>query len=81
MRNVFCKKYSYCLDECIKRQALDFSCAGCQRFEGASTSAQDFLGACLLLARLYLPEAYQAYQDVVMRERVQKGGLEDGTNS
>jgi len=63
LRNIFCKKYSNCLDDCIKKQSLDFDCNDCHDFENEKLgiSIQEFFGACVLLSKLFMPEAYQEY--------------------
>ena len=77
MRRVFCKKYSDCLSNCVEQQSQDFDCTDCPNFERVNTSLQDVLGAFLLLARLYLPKAYKAYQDFVVHERGIKNPRDD----
>ena len=83
-RQVFCKNYSSCLNGCLERDDQSFDCEGCLDFEieKAPISAKEFFSECLLLAKLYLPKAYQAYQDYAMREReMKKGGSKNDANS
>jgi len=63
MRNVFCKKYPGCLRECVELHYEDFECENCLDFELDKTgiSAKEFFGACVLLARLFLPKVYMEY--------------------
>ncbi|RZB36318.1 MAG: hypothetical protein SRB2_02143 [Desulfobacteraceae bacterium Eth-SRB2] len=63
MRNVFCPKYSRCLDIAVKEGLKDWSCHGCKyEHQKTGVSIRDFWGSILLLARLYLPEVYNEYR-------------------
>lgn len=43
MRNVYCKHYSRCLDDCIGRGLKDFDCTGCERFESVPVTLRDVI--------------------------------------
>jgi len=69
MRKVFCTKYSRCLDSAIEAEVLDFDCSGCKHFtEDKGIPVADFLGCCILLSRVFMPDIFKEFQKSRMAE-------------
>mgnify|MGYP001314975992 CR=1 FL=1 len=67
-RNIWCPGYDKCLEKAISSD-IPFDCRGCDREndrEGENID-YDLFGCCLLIAALFCPEAYNAYQLERMR--------------
>jgi len=61
-RNPFCPYYDKCLNKTVQQDLPDFTCSGCEHEnKKKKMRVQDIWGSCLLISKLFLPDAYQEY--------------------
>ena len=62
-RNVWCPKYSDCLNEAIKIEKT-FDCRGCkfEKNQDGKEGTFDNFSYCLLFVAMFFPEIYKAYR-------------------
>lgn len=72
-RNVWCFRYSECLDTAVKTAKL-FDCSGCAHFfnEGGRGEVSDMIGECRLIAAIFRPEYYEQYLEDMKKDFFRK---------
>lgn len=72
-RNVWCSRYSECLDNAV-RAGKSFDCSGCDYFfdKGGRGEVEDLSGVCRFIGAMFYQEAYRRYLEDKKKELSEK---------